>query len=449
MNSVLTFLQKQGVDISAPCGGNGICKKCLVKTSKGEVLACQTPMSDDLDIITTSEHPINAVSTYEPGREFPFSREGKFGIAIDIGTTTLAFELIELTTGRRIHAHTATNSQRRFGTDVISRIKYAAEGGLKEMQTAILQDIETGVRHLKAEVTHIAISGNTTMLHILRGLDCRTLGIFPFKPVDINIYKTKYKSYDIIILPSISTYVGADIVSGLLHLGNKPGNYLLIDLGTNGEIALFSDNKIITAGAAAGPAFEAANISMGMPAIDGAIAKAEYKNDKFLYKTISNKNPIGICGTGVIDIAGEIVKHELCDETGYIEDDINITDNIYFTPKDLREIQLAKSAMRSGIEILLDIAKLDYNQITKIYLAGGFGHKVNPQSAANIGLFPASVLQKIKTVGNTSLAGAISVLLSHEAEEEAVLIAKKAEEVNLASHIKFNEFFMEYMMFGE
>ena len=447
MNSLLTFLQKQGVDILAPCGGNGICKKCLVETSKGMVLACQTPMSDELISNLPANRPLNIISTYEPVREFPCSRMGQLGVAIDIGTTTLAFELIELTTGKRICTHTAINSQRRFGADVISRIKYAAEGGLKEMQTAILQDIEKGIKYLNADITHISISGNTTMLHILRGLDCSTLGVFPFNPVDISIYKTKYKSYDIIILPSISTYVGADIVAGLLHLSKEPGNHLLIDLGTNGEIALFNDNKIITESTAAGPAFEAANISMGMPAIEGSIAKAEYKNGKFLCKTISDKKPIGICGTGVIDIAGEIVKHGLCDETGYIEDDINIIDNIYFTAKDLREIQLAKSAMRSGIEILLDTAGLDYNQIDNIYLAGGFGHKINPQSAANIGLFPSSVLPKIKTVGNTSLAGATSVLLSNEAESEAILIAQKAKEINLAAHSKFNEFFMEYMMF--
>jgi len=465
--TLMAVLLNHGYKIPTPCAGNGTCKKCAVDTSQGVILACKTHTTDGMEIyLTNSNEGQLAISdTYETIRPITTGRSSGYGIAIDIGTTTLAFELVDMSTAKRIATHTAANSQRSLGADVITRIKHATQGASAKLHTYILDDIRQGVTQILVSnniqanaIKFVSIAGNTTMLHILLDLPCDTLGVYPFTPVDIAMQHCSFNDVfggglldaKLLILPGISTFVGADIVSGILccHDPNNTSPNLLIDLGTNGEMALFTHERILVTSTAAGPAFEGGNISQGTAGIPGAIAKVRYskENNVFIYETINNKLPLGICGTGVLDVAAELARHTICDETGYMEDDVLIADGVTFTQKDMREVQLAKSAVRSGIEILLEVGGYRYNDIARVYIAGGFGHKIDMNSAVAIGLIPAGL--QVMAVGNTALGGAAHVLLSQVAEADAIALASRAEEINLSTHPRFNDLFMEHMMFN-
>jgi len=491
--TIMSALLSQGIKIQTPCAGNGTCGKCAVDTPHGVKLACQALATDGMDIyIKNPNEAAMAINvTYETTRSFAYDRDGRYGIAIDIGTTTLAFELIDMATGRHMFTVSAANSQRGLGADVITRIKQATQGGQTRLHGHIVEDILQGITHIlkkaglpASEVDCVSVAGNTTMLHLLQNLPCDSLGVFPFTPVDIAIRHCKFADVfgdgflnaQLIILPGISTFVGADITGGILccqspkdatpnltgvctcprkPLGQTQAAFLLIDLGTNGEMALFTHDRVLVTSTAAGPAFEGGNISKGTASVPGAISKVRYspENNVFVYETIENQPPIGICGTGVLDIAAELVRHNLADETGRlddprVEDGAKIAGGIIFTQKDMREIQLAKSAVRSGIEILLDVGGYSYNDIGRVYLAGGFGHKINMDSAVALGLIPPALVGKVLAVGNTSLGGAAHVLLSRAAEKDAVALVARAEEINLSTHPRFNDLFMEHMMFG-
>jgi len=511
---ILSALTKQGIKIPTPCGGNGTCGKCAVDTSHGVKLACNTPVCDGMEIYLNdidAKEAIVVQESYESHRNFSYTRTAAgqanaFGIAIDIGTTTLAFELINMTTGQKIATHTQTNSQRAIGADVVTRIKQATQGASQKLHEYILEDIQEGIKHcLKkseldyADITAVSIAGNTTMLHLLQDLPCDTLGVFPFTPVDIKMRHCNFSDVftavpidaKLLILPGISTFVGADISAGILccggrdsfnqhvsrkgrdsfnqhsgHKGSDSGSSdisdnvgiatanLLIDLGTNGEMALFTNDSVLVTSTAAGPAFEAGNIFMGTASIPGAIAKVRFlpETNVFIYETINNQPPIGICGTGVVDIAAQIIRHGLADETGRLEDDyfdngVTIATGITFTQKDIREVQLAKSAVRSGIEILLHEAGLGYEDINQVFLAGGFGFRMDMESATDLGLIPKELTGKTIAVGNTSLGGASHVLTCLDAEASIIAIANQAKEINLSAHPRFNDLFMEHMMF--
>jgi len=455
--------------IPTPCAGNGTCQKCAVNTSQGVVLACQTYVADGMEIYLqgTNEGAMAINQSYETIRPLAHDRDNGHGIAIDIGTTTLAFELVNMATGEQVATHSAANSQRKLGADVITRIKQATQGAQAELNAYITEDIRTGIAQLLKKpailadaVSFVSLTGNTTMLHLLQNLPCDSLGVYPFTPVDIAIRRCQFSDVfghgldaQLLILPGISTFVGADITGGILCCNNPNGSSpsLLIDLGTNGEMALFTHEQVLVTSTAAGPAFEAGNISQGMASVPGAIAGVRYspENNVFIYETIENQPPIGICGTGVLDIAAELVRHNLADETGRLEDEagVIIAEDVAFTQKDMREIQLAKSAVRTGIEILLEVSGYSHDDIAKVYLAGGFGHKLNLDSAVGIGLIPAQLISKVTAVGNTALGGAAHVLLCMAAETDAIDIANRAEEISLATHPKFNDLFMEHMMF--
>jgi len=424
------------------------------------------------------------LDTYTNPHPFVCDRGGKLGIAIDIGTTTLAFNLLDIKTGELLGVYSSINSQGIFGADVISRIKSANDGHLEKLNACIVNDIYAGIKHILngrsgRDVSLVVIAGNTTMLHLLQNLSCDTLGVSPFTPIstgtkivpvekildvparrsdakggicEANVLGNNLLDCDAIILPGISAFVGADIVAGLLCAGwpNVKGYNLLIDLGTNGEMAVFSNDKIIVTSAAAGPVFEAANISQGVACVAGAIAEVNFLPESYVFsfETIDNSDPIGICGTGVVDICAELVRHKLVDETGFIEsgdDKIYITPSIAFTQRDIREVQLAKSAVRSGIEVLLEIAGIGYADLVHVFVAGGFGNKINIENAATLGLIPQGLKHKIISLGNASLGGCVKVLLSQKYENYAKQLATLATEINLAEYPQFADYFMDYI----
>lgn len=374
--------------------------------------------------------------------------------AVDIGTTTIALAVLDSSNGNIIGTKTSVNHQRSYGADVISRIKASNEGKGKLLTKSIREDLSRLAAALQEDPEKInyVISGNTTMQHLLLGYSCKSLGEAPYTPVDISLHTQD----NYIMLPGISTYVGADIVSGIVACGMDESEEIsvLIDLGTNGEMVIGNREKRMSASTAAGPAFEGGNISCGAAGVPGAIDTVSIQDPEHPhFTTIGGKEAVGICGTGVLETAYELLRSEVMDETGllddeYFDDGYPLTDNIRFTGKDIREVQLAKSAIRAGLETLIQAYGTDYEHIARLYLAGGFGQKINLQKAAGIGLLPEELLDRSVAVGNSSLAGAVLYAKNPGLKDRFVRAAEETEEVSLSSNPVFTNYYMEYMFFG-
>lgn len=299
------------------------------------------------------------------------------------------------------------------------------------------------------------------------GYPCDGLGRAPFTPYEIRtIHVTSQDLFaddrlkaNVCICPGISAFVGADITSGICVLGMEKSEEicLLIDLGTNGEMALGNKEKLLVTSTAAGPAFEGGNITYGIGSIPGAICNAEFENDKLAVKTIQNMPPTGICGTGVIEIIAALLKKGIIDETGLLENmwfedgyPVAIGENgahIVLTQEDIREVQLAKAAVRGGIGTLLHHYGITADQVDHVYIAGGFGYALDDEKAIQIGMFPKEFSGKVKAVGNSSLGGAVKLLLDTDAICEAEKIADYAQEIALASDELFQEAYLDAMYF--
>lgn len=409
-----------------------------------------------------------------------FTGEDSLGIAIDIGSTTIVMQLVSLKDRRVIDTCTSVNSQRSFGADVISRIQASNAGKGQELQNCILKDLAEGIRKLVKEngrrIRKIAAAGNTTMIHLLLGESCEQLGVYPFRPVKTCAVHTDTGSLfgglltgggkpenvlpdniPVYIYPGISAFVGGDIVSGLVHCGlaKREEISLFVDLGTNGEMALGNRDRIIVSSAAAGPAFEGGNISCGTGSIPGAVCDVTLTHESCQLTTIGNQlPPVGICGTGVVALTSELVREGIVDETGLLEDDyfetgfpLDDEGRIILTQKDIRELQLAKSAVRAGVEILLEKRGISWSQVSTLYLAGGFGYQLDIARAVTLGLLPKELEHRVVTVGNSSLAGAVEYLCREDCGKDIAAIAGICEEINLAEDMKFQELFTDYMYF--
>ncbi len=500
--SLLEAMKKQDIYVPAYCGGRGTCGKCKIRVIEGVLditvedeknftrqeleegyrLSCKAfPQNDvTIELCTEDESDFDVLVSDEILENLP--EDSSYGVAIDIGTTTIAMELVGLNNKHVYDTSSRINHQRAFGADVISRIQASNNGEGEALRRCILNDLGEGIRNLitdskidATKIEKIVISANTTMGHLLMGYSCETLGVSPFTPVNIDIIRIDVAALfkgenscaeglpmtaEVVLLPGISTYVGADITAGLLVCGfddNRDGASVLIDFGTNGEMAIGNCQRLITTSTAAGPAFEGGNISCGIGSVVGAIRAARFVNGVMEYETIGDGDAIGICGTGVMDITAELVAHEIVDETGlldedYFDDGVEIAttpdgDPIVFTQQDVREIQLAKAAVRAGIEVLMQRFGTTADAIDTVYLAGGFGFHMNVEKAMAIGLLPEEFAGKIKIAGNTSLLGAQACLLDEGALKRADEIAKRAEEISLGSDKAFNEFYMDSMFF--
>ena len=264
---------------------------------------------------------------------------------------------------------------------------------------------------------------------------------------------------EVTLLPGISTYVGADISAGLLSCGfdrlEEP--CILIDLGTNGEMAMGNKDRILVTSTAAGPAFEGGNISCGMGSVPGAICKVRIQDNGAEVATIGDKPPVGLCGTGVIETVCELLEQELIDETGMLEEDYFDDgyelartpegEPIVFTQKDVREIQLAKSAVRAGVETLMRRYGVTPGEVCHVYLAGGFGYKIDLAKTIAIGMLPEEFAEKTAAVGNSSLGGAVEYLAGPEAGRRLTQIVERSTEIELSSDKDFNQFYTDYMFF--
>lgn len=509
-SNLLDVLQRNGIMPPAHCGGKGKCGKCGIvvqqgnlpitaedravftnaEVQKGMRLSCQAVLQENLKIsIRMQSEKEFAVLAGEQMENLQMhvqntQKKGVYGIAIDIGTTTLAFALLELQSGKIVDTYTMVNSQRCFGTDVISRIEAANTGKEEQLCLCIKEDIRKGIAALleknrsavQKPIEQIAIAANTVMLHLLQGYSCEGFQSYPFAPETLEIEEVEItrlfpemkvqkpwaglsEMAKITLLPGISAFVGADITAGIFVSGmqeNKENSFLL-DLGTNGEMALKINNRIFVASTAAGPAFEGGSSKWGMGSVPGAIAKVTIENGKSRVETIQEKSPKGICGTGVIEAVAELLKAGLIDETGKLADpyftegyplaSTKQGETIRFTQQDIREIQMAKAAIRAGIEILLMHADIRYEEIDRVYLAGGFGFYLDVKKAAEIGLLPVEFTGKTAAAGNTALKGAEAFLIKDTAKEKMQKIIESAEEIPLALEEKFEELYIQFMKF--
>lgn len=511
--SLLRTLASNKIHMNASCGGRGSCGKCKIKLLQGTLevtppdrsiftnaqiqegyrLACKAYPHEDIHIMLiekeedefevlsfhggeTIEDKAKNLTTKKITETLPFDfKRFDYGIGVDLGTTTLALTLVNLSNGEGIDTYTTVNHQRSFGADVITRIQLSSQGKQKELQECIRQDLLLGIRTLlekrgipSSNLKKITIAGNTTMGHLLLGYSCHTLGTYPFAPVDIQERKFTFSKVfgcsdyqaDVVLLPGISTFVGGDIIAGLLvcNFDQEDAINIFIDLGTNGEMAIGNKNKLFVTSTAAGPAFEGGNLSCGVGSISGAISGVEIEDGKIQVQTIGGEKPIGICGTGVLELTSELLKEKIMDDTGllspeYFDDGYEVASNhqvkVVYTQRDIREFQMAKAAIRAGIEILVKEYGVGYDAIHKLYIAGGFGYKINRKKAFHIGLLPRELEGKIETIGNSSLEGAIKYLLEKDSSYRAKEIVEVAKEIHLSNDADFNDWYISYMGFEE
>jgi uncharacterized 2Fe-2S/4Fe-4S cluster protein (DUF4445 family) len=476
---LLNVLRNNGFDIYSPCGGNGTCGKCKVLVKgEGIVTSCIFTVNDSLEIILpdrreakvlVAQHSHTIQLPLMPGPSADLSGY-PHGVAIDIGTTSLAFYLVNLITGTIAETRAILNPQAKYGADVISRIQFTSshKDGLIILQREILDAINRELTHLVRfegispnEIIKIAIAGNTTMLHLLLGVDPLPLAMVPFRAQFLEEQVRRGEELqlnclpgaEVKILPSISAYIGADIVAGLASIASseKYRNYLFMDIGTNGELALVTESRIWCCSTAAGPAFEGARISCGMGAVEGAISA--YSDEG--YTVIGYEKPAGLCGSGLIDLVAWLCDKDKIDPEGNLNQDFVIVPAsesgtgvaIIFNQADVREVQLAKSAISSGVRILLKQASLTYDQVDTLFLAGGFGNYINTESAMRIGLIPPEMRDKIIPLGNTSGTGALAALKSIRFDEVMQAVISKSILVELANDEDFAMEFAMNMMF--
>lgn len=422
------------------------------------------------------------------------------GAAVDIGTTTIAAVLYR--EGRAVGTMGAWNPQSVFGADVISRMEASLEGKADKL-AAIVRE---AVSHLLTELAEhagerteaietVIITGNTSMLYFLTQKNPRCLSRAPFEADELFGWWTTGEALDLscrkadVYLPRcMSAFVGADITTAILGSGLTetdciPGaegsrkevaaaidpnvscretdgvsaaysgkSRMMVDVGTNGEIVLFHKERLICCATAAGPAFEGAGLSCGMRGVAGAIDHVSWENGSWKVHVIGDREAStaeGICGSGVIDGVAGLLESGLLEDTGYLEEDVCFAGNVGLTAADIREVQLAKGAIRAGMETLLAEEKMDAAGLEGLYVAGGFGSYMSAKSAERIGLFPKIDLSRIKICGNAALAGAVRILHDRRMEKEATALAERAKTINLGTSAKFQEFYMEYMMFDE
>lgn len=416
-----------------------------------------------------------------------------YAVAVDIGTTTVVAYLIDLKTGRIAATASGLNSQKSYGADVVSRIDYIGSDPAKllELQKKIVRQIEALTLdvlrkgHIDSEdLLGLFIAGNTTMMHIIQGLSPESIALAPFLPISIEsmilspreISSVLPDHIRYIFIPSLASYIGADIISGILstEMIDSDDLSLLVDIGTNGEIVLGNRSKMISCSTAAGPAFEGANIRCGVAGIPGAVSAVTGEGHTFAWETIPGGDTIGICGSGIIDMTAYLLRSRLADYTGRIQDDSDWGENppagseyleqteeetrfawedenikLYFSQKDLREVQLAKGSIAAGINTLIKESGYKLDDIKHVYIAGGFGSYINKESALDIGLLPEGLRGKIRSVGNSCGGGVIRCALNKDELAKTETIRNHCEYIELSSNQSFQEEYMLSMYFPE
>ena len=512
---LLQAAHEAGELLETPCGGHGTCGKCRVRLRAGQAteagsaaclsraeldagwrLACATPVTGPLEV----EIPdaalgacMHAILTSGAAVSMPHDPRpsGEFGVAFDLGTTTVAGTLFDLHTGRELATRAAMNRQITRGDDVISRIDAVRRDAhaLNDLQrlaadtlNAILLDLCQTCQVSAAAVREAVVAGNTTMQHVLLGRDPSPLGEAPFTPAFTDAQTVSaaerglrlHPDATLMVFPQIGGFVGGDTVSGLLasRLDTLPYPALLVDVGTNGEIVLQHDGRLCAASTAAGPAFEGARIRQGMRAAEGAIDAVWREADDLSCHVIGDGPARGLCGSALVDAVAELLRLGAIDETGALHVPEGSSDvlarrfhtvggeasvtlawdtagepAVRLTQQDIRELQLASGAIRAGIETLLRTAGVSARSLGALLLAGGFGNTLRIANAMRIGLLPHAEETAVRFIGNASLAGAKQALLAQTERARAQSLRDRTQHIDLSCQPGFSDCFMEHMLF--
>lgn len=471
----------QGVEF--PCGGHGRCRGCKIKLLGGDPpvtsderrvlsdaelaggwrLACRTRADRDLKIeLEQWEAPILADHSV-----FSFTPRNGLGVAVDLGTTTVVAQLLDLRTGRVLAVRTALNAQARHGADVMSRIEFALAGeGWRYLRDLIRRQIEELIQELLAvvegragELNNIVLVGNMVMHHLFCGIDLTPLAHTPFKPNDdgLQVFAAEQLGWrwadpaTVRFLPGLGGFVGSDILAGILATKLHESDRLcaLIDLGTNGEIVVGNRERLVCASTAAGPAFEGARISMGMRAATGAISEVTWNGGQCHCHVLGQAAPRGLCGSGLVDAIAVGLDQGWIKSTGRLAqgDSFVVSAPVSITQGDVRELQLAKGAIAAGVRLLVKNWGATMDEVKQVYLAGAFGNYINRASARRIGLidFP---LEKVEPAGNTALLGAkLALFRLGEDDGSCRLVVEKTRHLSLNEDPQFHEIYVEEMGF--
>jgi uncharacterized 2Fe-2S/4Fe-4S cluster protein (DUF4445 family) len=452
-----------GEGIEFPCGGRGRCKGCRVRVVDGVMAAS----AEDHAAFSDSEvrdgwrlacrHAVGSDVTLELAQwemailgdteDFVFTPREGLGIAVDLGTTTIAAQLLDLKTGQVLAVKTALSAQACHGADVLSRAAYAIAGGGSELTALIRDQIGALVTELSPDAGRIVIVGNSAMHHLFGGHDITPLATHPFMPrqpetlhftgTDLG-WQTKAT---VEVLACIGGLVGGDVLAGVMATGlaHKSGLVALVDLGTNGEVVVAKDGKMLCTSTAAGPAFEGARISHGMRAATGAIDAVEANG---ACRVIGGGIARGLCGSGLVDAVAVGLNQGLISPSGRLASDWPLAGDVVLTPQDVRELQLAKGAIAAGLTLLTARFGATPAELKTLYLAGAFGNAINQSSAARIGLL-RSAPERIVAAGNTALKGAKRALFQEMADFEA--LAQQIDYVPLSEEPLFQETFAAEM----
>lgn len=464
-----TVLQAQilaGLHPDAPCGGKGTCGKCKIDVAGQELLSCQTYIQSDM-VVSLPERDDPEILTKGISRQIQADGLHDYVAAFDVGTTTLVGFLLDGTNGKVLSSASALNPQNQYGADVISRIEAAKTRKEPVLQFCVIRAIRKLIWQmvseagLKAEqIQQITFVGNTAMHHLLLGIDPSTLVTPPYMPTVSDAMEIPtgelfpiHPKGVLRILPNIAGFVGGDTVSCMVaaDFGNREGLTLMIDIGTNGEMVLGNRYRRLACSTAAGPAFEGAKISQGMRGCPGAVDRVWLSGEKLRYHIIGRAEPVGICGSGLLDLVACMLELGIIDESGYLKDKTYTLPNskVTLTQADVREVQLAKAAIRAGIELLCRHLGVMPEDIQSVLLAGAFGNYLDPDSACRIGMIPPVLRSKIHPIGNAAGEGAKLCAISQTAFDYAKELAEGTEFLELASMAEFQDFFVDALEFSE
>lgn len=502
-----------GVSLEAPCGGLGTCGRCTV-VAKGALdepgadervllgearlaenvrLACRAralgdvvverlgaPKRESLRVVEVDG--VGGAITIEPPAARGITGEGRLlGAVVDIGTTTVVVAIVDLETAEQLAVASSLNPQHPFGHDVMTRISHVAQAGPESLREPIVRAIESLAADALASIgespeclREMAIAGNTTMIHLLLGIDPAPLGVAPYEPAFLEpvdrradtVGFERLGSAGVYVLPGISAFVGADVTAGLIATGiaEHERSVLLVDLGTNGEMVLRTPNGLVGASTAAGPALEGASIAYGMRAEHGAIERVTLAGDDMDVAVIGATAPTGLCGSGLLDLIAVLLDVGVIDYTGRLKPDaehplsarvevidgvraFRVAQDVYLTQRDVRQVQLANAAIASGIDMLLDHAQVDPASVDELVVAGGFGYHVKAEALVRMGMVPAIWVDRISFAGNTAKAGALMALVDTEARRKAEAVAMHVSAIDLAGHPDFQTKFVSAMHF--
>ena len=465
------LLQRAGAYMPHPCGGRGSCGKCAVTVTgavsepndnerrAGVRLSCQITVRGDA-VVTLPDSPRDEqIETETGGLTGALApMPGQYGAAVDIGTTTLAVKLFDLKTGACVGTAAGLNPQTAVAADVMGRIGAAMAGSLGLLQGQVTDEIERLLVECRAQAgvaggpESLVLTGNTTMLYLLTGRDPECLSHAPFHADTLFGGETALLGCRAYLPPCMNAFVGADITCAVLASGmcGKNEIALLCDIGTNGEMALWKDGTLYVTSTAAGPAFEGAGISCGCGSVRGAIDRVWLEDGQIRVHTLGDADAVGVCGSGLIDAIAAALQSEQIDETGFMEDDcLPLSGSVALQPQDIRAVQLAKAAIAAGMEVLLETAGVSLGSVDTLYIAGGFGSHLNVESAAAIGLLPPALTGRTCIIGNAALSGAVQALLDQNAHQALDRIASLSVHVNLGGSPRFNEKYVEHMLFGD